>query len=142
MDMLKLKIFSIGKTKEPWLEDATTLYLQRLQAFMSVEFVCCKDDEQLRSLVEKEKAVLCLDRQGKNVSSEEFCDILYNALESGGSRCSLVIGGPEGLPEALRSRYPLLSFSKLTFTHQIARLILLEQIYRATEIRKGSKYHK
>ena len=63
-------------------------------------------------------------------------------MERGGSRLSFIIGGAEGLPAEVRADATLVSLSRLTFTHQMARLVLAEQIYRATEIRKGSGYHK
>ncbi len=84
---------------------------------------------------------------GVTKSSERFADDIYEWLDVGGSRLSFVIGGAEGLPPELK--YPLqgskpvmISLSALTFTHQFARMLLIEQIYRATEIRKGSGYHK
>jgi len=71
---------------------------------------------------------------------------MYNWLELGGSRLVFVIGGAEGLPHelkyGLKNGHNLLSLSKLTFTHQFARTLLMEQIYRASEIKKGSGYHK
>ena len=67
----------------------------------------------------------------------------FDALEAGGSRVTFIIGGADGLPPALKADPGrLLSLSRLTFTHQMARLLLIEQIYRATEIRRGSGYHK
>ena len=75
-------------------------------------------------------------------SSEDFADLLYDGLDAGGSRMDLCIGPAEGFTEDLRRRARLLSLSKLTFPHQLARLLLVEQIYRAAEIRRGSGYHK
>ena len=106
--------------------------------------------------------VVVLDPRGKMPTSEDFAQDLYDWLEEGGSRLVFCIGGAEGLPPELKSGYvqvpsgsskgkskstkqvqlPLLSLSKLTFTHQFARLLLVEQIYRASEIRRGSNYHK
>jgi 23S rRNA (pseudouridine1915-N3)-methyltransferase len=141
--MHKIKILSVGKTKEPWLEEALAEYLKRLQGMISIEFILAKNDEQLLNLASKESTLICLDPKGEAVTSEQFCDCLFNNLSKGGCRLAFVIGGPEGLPSCLRiGSYPLISFSHLTFTHQIARLILVEQIYRAVEISKGTKYHK
>jgi 23S rRNA (pseudouridine1915-N3)-methyltransferase len=67
---------------------------------------------------------------------------VYKSFEDGGSHVSFIIGGFAGLPDGIRSAYPLLTLSKMTWTHQMARLLLLEQIYRASEIFKGSAYHK
>lgn len=140
--MYKLRIYSVGKTKEEWLESALAEYLKRLQQTAPIEFILAKNDEQLVSSVEKEEAVICLDPAGQMMDSEKFSSFLIKQLEANGSRLAFVIGGPEGLPVALKKKHPLLSFSPMTFTHQIIRLILVEQIYRAIEIDKGSRYHK
>jgi 23S rRNA (pseudouridine1915-N3)-methyltransferase len=115
---------------------------------------------------------ICLDVEGKPLDSFKFSDLTFNSIERGGSRVCFVIGGAEGLPPELRpptSRYrgassttgggskgggsksqrgvdagpiQFISLSKMTFTHQMARVLLAEQIYRASEIRRGSSYHK
>lgn len=140
--VLKLKILSIGKTKEKWLIDALNEYIKRLQPFASIECIWVKDDAQLEELCKKESHLICLDPKGVLLTSEEFASFLFKQWEIGGSRLSLVIGGPEGLPSGIRQKSNLLSLSPLTFTHQMTRLIILEQIYRAFEIDKGSQYHK
>lgn len=139
--MLKVKVLSIGKTKEKWLEEALQEYLKRLSPVLTIEFLLYKTNTQLEAQAAKENCIICLDPNGKMVSSEEFAAILISNLEKGGSKIAFVIGGPEGLPISLKEK-PLISFSKMTFTHQICRLILVEQIYRAIELQKGSKYHK
>lgn len=110
---------------------------------MPIEWIFAKNNEQLEQLVEKEPSFIALTPTGKEMTSEVLSHNLYQWLEKCGSRLSFVIGGAEGLPPFFANNaYQCLSLSKLTFTHQIARLILLEQIYRATEIHKGSEYHK
>ncbi len=112
---------------------------------------------------EKGHTVILLDPMGKMKTSEQFSEDMYDWLDRGGSRLSFVIGGAEGLPPELKydfggsggknakgggggggggSRFQLLSLSTLTFTHQFARTLLMEQIYRASEIKRGSGYHK
>lgn len=140
--MYRIRLISVGKTKEEWLDEAIQEYLRRLQPLASIELLWAKNDEQLMVLAEKDSAVICLDPQGKMMDSSRFSSFLMKELEKGGARLTFVIGGPEGLPEIMRSRYPLVSLSPMTFTHQIARLILIEQIYRAFEIARGSPYHK
>lgn len=140
--MIRIKILSIGKTKERWLEEAIGEYLKRLTGVVSIEFILAKDNEQLISLVAKERGIICLDPEGKMVGSEEFSQLFYKQLEEYGARLTFVIGGAEGLPQALREGYFKLSLSRLTFTHQISRLLLVEQLYRAVEIAKGSNYQK
>ncbi len=141
--MLKCKIFSVGKTKEKWLEMAIEEYVKRLQNTLSFEFVWAKDDEQLERLVEKEAlSIFCLDVSGKTMDSESFSQYVVDQFQKGGTKLSIVIGGAEGLPPYMKKKYPLISLSPMTLTHQCTRLILVEQIYRAFEIARGSKYHK
>lgn len=139
--MHKIKILTVGKTKEDWLEDAMSEYLKRLKPVADIEFHMAKNDQQLQNWAEKENILVCLDAAGALMDSEGFSHFLLDHLQKGGSRLSFVIGGPEGLPECLK-KFPLISLSPMTFTHQMARLILIEQIYRAFEIAKGSQYHK
>ena len=109
------------------------------------DFVWTKDDQQLLTLVQKEPCIVCLDPQGKTFGSEEFSDFFDSQCIKGGSRLAFVTGGAAGLPLELKSSSissPLFSLSRLTFTHQITRLVLIEQIYRALEIKRGSPYHK
>ena len=159
---MKVNIRIVGrKTSEPWLEEGVQMYETRLQSSnVDVETTWHKDNTALLKGVEadqnKQHAVVLMDPLGKATTSEVFADKLYDWLEQGGSRLSFVIGGAEGLPPELKypssygkngkqnaaTSYPLISLSALTFTHQFARLLLIEQIYRASEIRKGSGYHK
>lgn len=139
---MKLRIYSVGKTKEAWLEEAISEYLKRLQNIVSIEFIWAKSDEQLIALTDKEPLLICLEASGRMMDSEQFSDFLMKQFETGGARLAMVIGGAEGLPDKLKKEHPLISLSPMTFTHQIVRLILVEQIYRAFEIAKGSKYHK
>jgi 23S rRNA (pseudouridine1915-N3)-methyltransferase len=139
--MIKLKILSVGKNKEAWLDLAIEEYIKRLSQIIQFEFVWAKNDEELVALVKKEPMAICLDAAGKPMTSEHFADFLHAKVQEAHSRLAFVIGGAEGLPPALK-QYPLMSLSPLTFTHQMARIILIEQIYRAFEIAKGTKYHK
>ena len=140
--MLKLKIFSIGKTKESWLEDALQEYIKRLKPFMTIEWIWAKDNSQLTEYASKELTVICLDPEGELLTSQRFASFFDLSWQKGGSRLAIVIGGAEGLPSPLKIKYPLISLSRLTFTHQMTRLILIEQLYRSIEISKGSNYHK
>lgn len=140
--MLKLKIISIGKTKESWLEDALNEYLKRLKPYMSVEWVWAKDDTHLVELSRKESSTIGLDPAGQLFTSDKFATFMEECWEKGGSRVTFVIGGAEGLPPDFKKEFTLISLSPMTFTHQMTRLILIEQLYRAVEIKRGSKYHK
>jgi len=148
---LDVRIRMVGRKNggEAWLESAYSMYDTRLKpSGLSVTTQYHKSDGELIKGVEADEAknhkVILLDPLGKLCTSEEFSESMYNWLEEGGSRLTFVIGGADGLPPDLKEgrRKGLLSLGKLTFTHQWARVLLAEQIYRASEIRKGSGYHK
>jgi len=140
--MFKIRIISVGKTREEWLKAGIEEYTKRMTNAVEVTWVLAKHDNQLESLAIQEEGLVCLDPAGKTLTSEQFSDFLLSELELRGSKMSFLIGGAEGIPESIKQNAPLISLSKLTFTHQMTRLILLEQIYRALEIAKGSSYHK
>jgi 23S rRNA (pseudouridine1915-N3)-methyltransferase len=153
---MKINIRIVGRksASEKWLEEACSMYQTRLKpSNLEVETTWHKDDDGIIKGVEsdysKGHGVVLLDPLGKPRTSEQFSNDIYNWLDQGGSRLSFVIGGAEGLPKELKDVEPpggarsnLLSLSSMTFTHQFARMLLIEQIYRASEIRKGSGYHK
>ncbi len=141
--MYKIKIITIGKSKEKWLQDALEEYTERLKPSITIEWILAKDNEKLKQLLEKVESYICLDPRGKLLSSEQFSDFLIDEFQKKGSRLNFVIGEAEGLtPEIKKGASHQLSLSPLTFTHQLTRLIFLEQLYRAIEIDKGSAYHK
>lgn len=141
--MFKVKIFSVGKTKETWLNTALEEYLKRLQKSMKIEWIFVKNDDELRKTLGTERHFIALDPGGISIDSVRFSTFFYKNLEKQGSRLNFVIGGAEGIPkDILEEASELLSFSKMTFTHQMIRLLLIEQIYRAHMIRAGSDYHK
>lgn len=139
--MALITLYSIGKTKENWLQQACNEYIKRLTPYSKIHLEFFQKDIQLVKAVTNEE-IICLDPLGKEFTSNEFSIFLMKALENSGARLGFVIGGPEGLPSVLKENHPLISLSKMTFTHQCTRLILLEQIYRSFEISKGSPYHK
>jgi 23S rRNA (pseudouridine1915-N3)-methyltransferase len=140
--MLKLKILSVGKTKEKWLEEAFSEYIKRLKPFVQIECLWAKDTAQLIEWVQKESFYLCLDPTGRLLTSEEWATFLHQQWEKQGARLTFVIGGAEGIPLELKQKALLISLSPLTLTHQITRLVFIEQVYRAIEIQKRSQYHK
>lgn len=142
---LQINIHIRGKRTggEEWLNEGYQEYTKRLRPVLALDTIWHKTDAELEAAVFKEKgSVICLDERGKQMTSMEMADVLYKKMEEGGSRMAIVIGGAEGLPSALKKNKELWSLSRLTFTHQWARVLLAEQIYRATEIKKGSGYHK
>jgi 23S rRNA (pseudouridine1915-N3)-methyltransferase len=147
---MKVLIRIVGrKPSERWLEEGVNMYQQRLTKVMELQTEWHKSNSALIQNVEqdlrKEHVVVLLDpSQGKQYKSEDFAEYFYQWMQQGGSRLVFVIGGAEGLPTELldKTDLPKVSLSKLTFTHQMTRLLLAEQVYRAYEIHKGSEYHK
>jgi 23S rRNA (pseudouridine1915-N3)-methyltransferase len=140
--MITIKILSVGKTKESWCEEALAEYQKRLSAVARIEFLWYRDENALEQAILKEKYIVLLDPQGHAVDSFEFTELLFTHITAARSRLAFAIGGPDGFSQKIKINQQLLSLSKMTFTHQMTRLILVEQIFRAFEIRKGSAYHK
>jgi 23S rRNA (pseudouridine1915-N3)-methyltransferase len=137
--VFKVKVLTIGRCKEEWLAEAIREYEKRLHGKLSIEWVLAKDDQQLIEWVSQEKSIIALDPKGELLTSEAWSE----KMGKFGLRLTFVIGGAEGLPpQILKQAQFKWSLSPLTFTHQITRLILIEQIYRALEIERGSQYHK
>lgn len=139
--MFKVKISSVGKSKEPWLIAALSEYEKRLSRQMEIEWIFAKDDA---GLIEKiTPPWICLDPEGEQLGSVGFTKKVQHLFASHGSRLHFIIGGAEGIPKPILEKSAWVwSLSKLTFTHQMTRLILLEQLYRAMQIDLGTAYHK
>jgi 23S rRNA (pseudouridine1915-N3)-methyltransferase len=141
--MFKIKVYTIGKLKETWLEKILAEYTKRLCTSLTIEWNLAKNQSQLDMFLEKETHYICLDPKGHQLTSLAFSQFLFQNLEINGSRLSFIIGGAEGLSSKIKGKASqVISLSLLTFTHQMTRLILVEQLYRAVEIEKGTQYHK
>ena len=161
--MLKINIICIGKIKEKYFTDAIAEYSKRLTAFCKFNIIELNEERiksnspnpsQIAEVLEAEgKRILqkisasdyvtamCIE--GKMLSSEQLSKTLDNVAVIGKSTVDFIIGGSYGLSDEVKSRADLrLSMSKMTFPHQLARMILSEQIYRAFEISTNGKYHK
>ncbi len=156
---MKIKIIALGKIKEKFLKDGVDEFLKRLTPYASVEIVELNPveikDENLTqkaldeeggnilSHIKEDSYVITMEIQGKQLSSEEFAQKINDITMSGVSELTFVIGSSCGISSKVSQRADFkLSMSKMTFLHQFARLILVEQIYRAFKILKGEKYHK
>lgn len=159
---MNIRIIAIGKIKEDYLKNGINEYLKRLQKYAKVEIVELIDsslpDNPNQSDIEKAKNqegdrvlkilkpndfVINLDMNKKEMESPDFANYLSKKFVEGGSRLTFVIGGSYGLSDKLKERAnDALSLSKMTFLHQMTRLILLEQIYRAYKILNNEIYHK
>lgn len=142
---LTTNLIVVGKRNggEEWISSGYAEYEKRLKPIMTLHTTYLKSDDELIQATKSSKGfTIALDEKGKQLTSLEFTEMLYSSFEKGGATVNFIVGGFAGLPAEIRSNYPLISLSKLTWTHTMARLLLTEQIYRATEIRKGSGYHK
>ncbi|OIP81477.1 23S rRNA (pseudouridine(1915)-N(3))-methyltransferase RlmH [Candidatus Peregrinibacteria bacterium CG22_combo_CG10-13_8_21_14_all_44_10] len=139
--MLKITILKTGKLKKEY-EESEKEFLKRLQAFADISVETKKDDDAVARSLDPQTYIIALDIQGKQYSSEELAEIVRDQRDFGKGAITFLIGGPHGFPEDVISKAHLrLSFSKLTFTHQLAYILLLEQLYRSGTILSGKKYH-
>ena len=155
--MVKVKLLVVGTIKEKYFKDAISEYLKRLSRFAKVEIIEVsetkiqtksednvkkEEGERLLKRIDQNEFVILLDLKGDFYSSEEFSSKLNELISKGISPITFVIGGTLGLSEDVRKRANLeISISKMTFTHQMCRVILLEQIYRAFKIINHEEYH-
>lgn len=159
--MINLTVIAVGKLKESYLRDGCGEYIKRLGAFTKINVVeiseerasdnpsqseinniIQKEGERIMAKIPKGSAVIPLCIEGKEYSSPDFSGLIEN-ISMNSSHICFVIGGSFGLSDAVKSagKYKL-SFGKMTLPHQLARMVLLEQIYRAFSISNNSKYHK
>ena len=148
--MLKIQLICIGRLKEKFYIDACAEYEKRLRRFCNFEIIelpetgdIVRDGANMLSRIPSGARVVALCIEGKLHSSEELADCLSECALSGRSRLAFLIGGSDGLSPEVKSRSDLrLSMSPMTFPHHLARVMVLEQIYRAFSINEGGKYHK
>ena len=159
---MKIKVVTVGKLKEKYLKDGIAEYSKRISRFAKLEMIELADEktpdkasesenqkileiegQRILSKVGDRDFVIVLAIEGKTLSSEEFSKQLEEASIKGFSTLTLIIGGSLGLAQDVKKRSNLsVSFGRLTLPHQLMRLVLVEQIYRAFTIQQGSPYHK
>ena len=144
-----IKIICLGKLKETYLKEAQAEYTKRISKYSKIEIIELPDFDDLKKekdLIEKhignKDYIVTLEIEGKSISSEELAKKIDNIYNTN-STITFIIGSSTGLHEDIKkkSNYKL-SFSKLTFPHQLFRIILLEQIYRSFKINNNETYHK
>lgn len=158
---MKITIACVGKIKEKYLTAGIEEFSKRLTPFCKLETLAINEErmpdnpspaekqqvleretQRLLAIIPANSYVILLDVIGKQLSSPDLAAKLDELALAGNSHITFVIGGTFGYTDALRKRANLaLSFSKMTFTHQMIRLLLIEQIYRAFKISRGEKYH-
>ena len=159
---MKIKVVTVGKLKEKYLKDGIAEYSKRISRFAKLEMIELADEktpdkasesenqkileiegQRILSKVGDRDFVIALAIEGKTFSSEEFSKQLEEASIKGFSTLTFIIGGSLGLSSSVKNRANLsVSFGRLTLPHQLMRLVLAEQIYRAFTIQQGSPYHK
>lgn len=145
---MKIKIAWIGKTKEPAIQALTDEYLKRLSRYARVEGVALRDEADLlaqfggRGKGIAKSTLVLMDSRGKELSSEQFAKFLGDYQDRNPLPLVLAIGGADGFSDELKSAaQSIISLGKMTLAHELARVVLLEQVYRAFTILKGHPYH-
>jgi 23S rRNA (pseudouridine1915-N3)-methyltransferase len=144
---VKLKIAWIGKTKDPAIQALTNEYLKRISRYAEVEGLSLTDETALLKLREKSgprpaHTLVLLDAAGKQLTSEEFAHFLENHQDRNPQPVVLAIGPADGFrPQTCAAASAVLSLGKMTLAHELARVVLLEQVYRAFTILQGHPYH-
>ena len=150
-----IKIITVGQLKEKYLKDAVEEYKKRLSKYTNLEIIEIKDEglveekkaielegEKINKYLDNKDYIITLEIEGKQMSSVEFSEKLER-IQIENSNIVFIIGGSYGLSNSIKDKSNLkLSFSKMTFPHQLFRVILLEQIYRSFKIMNNEKYHK
>ena len=159
---MKIRIISVGHIKENYLKEGINEYLLRLKPYVDMEIIEVNDEPvkdspsnsdieivknkegtKVMKFIKNNDYVISLDLNKKELNSPEFAEYLNNKFVLGGSKITFLIGGSYGLSDELKKRAnDAISLSKMTFLHQMTKLILLEQIYRAFKINRNEVYHK
>lgn len=159
---MNIKIIAVGKLKEKYLKQGIAEYLKRLGSYAKVDIVEVADEkapenmsdaemqqvkrkegERILSSIGQDTYVITLEIEGKMLNSEQLAAKMDSLATYGRSKVAFVIGGSLGISEDVQHRSDLaLSFSKMTFPHQVMRLVLLEQVYRSFRIIRNEPYHK
>jgi 23S rRNA (pseudouridine1915-N3)-methyltransferase len=153
---MQIQILQVAETKDSNLKSIEKEYEKRLSSFSKLETISVKasksdnreqaqaeEHSKLISKLNKDACLIALDEKGKNLTSEEFSEFIRKIRDEGQGKAQFIIGGSNGLhPEILKNAEHRLSFSKMTFTHEMIRVFLKEQLYRAFCILAGKRYHK
>jgi 23S rRNA (pseudouridine1915-N3)-methyltransferase len=139
----RIRILAVGKVRKSWVNEGVALYRKRLPGLEIIELkdaTMAREGEAIRACLRPDERLVVLSEEGSTHDSVTFAGQLR---DSGSGRLAFVIGGAEGLDPVLKARASwLLSLSPMTFPHELARLLLLEQLYRALSIQQGGPYHR
>ena len=139
----RIRILAVGKVRKGWVQEGIALYRRRLPGLEIAELkdsTMVKEAEAISAALRPEERLVVLTEEGRTLDSLAFAEQLRG---SGSERIAFVIGGADGLEPALKAQaHWRLSLSPMTFPHELARLLLLEQLYRASSIQQGGPYHR
>lgn len=151
---MKLRVLWVGKSREAWVKEALSDYAGRIRRYSPLELCEVRDEkgaeaeemrrrecERLEKQVPPGAVLVLLDERGEQLDSPGLAAFIGKQRDAGSSDLAFVIGGAYGFSEEFRRRGKLLALSRMTFTHQMVRVFLLEQIYRAFTILNGEPYH-
>jgi 23S rRNA (pseudouridine1915-N3)-methyltransferase len=151
---MKIKILWVGKSRDPWVKDAIDEYAGRIRRYMPLDLIDIRDEkgaeaeemrrrecERLEKQIPLGATLVLMDERGEQMDSPGLAAFVGKQRDSGVGELIFVVGGAYGFSEEFRRRGKLLALSKMTFTHQMVRAFLLEQIYRAFTILNGEPYH-
>lgn len=144
---MKIKVAWVGKTKEPAVQTLTDEYLKRISRYAEIEGISVRDEAELlkwgeRSGMRPAHTLVLLDSRGKQLSSEEFANFLNDQATRNPQPLLFAVGPADGFGEKIRAAAAFtLSLGKMTLAHELARIVLLEQLYRGFAILKGHPYH-
>ena len=156
---MKIKLLSVGKVRNEFIRQGEIEYIKRIQKFNPLQIDYVKEEriiktrkpseiitaegERLLKKIPPRSWVVAMDKNGTLFSSERFAQLVSGVMNKGTAYLLFIIGGTLGLSKTVKNKsHAVISLSKMTFTHEMTRLILLEQIYRSFTILKGKKYHK
>ena len=151
---MKLRVVWVGKNRDPWVKEVVAEYAGRIRRYAPLELSEARDEkgaeaeemrrrecERLEKLVPPGATLVLLDERGEQMDSPALAAFIGKQRDSGTGEMVFAIGGAYGFSEEFRRRGRLLALSKMTFTHQMVRVFLLEQIYRAFTILNNEPYH-
>ena len=151
---MKIKLLWVGKSREPWVKEAVADYAGRIRRYASLELCEVRDEkgaeaeemrrrecERLEKQIPPSATLILLDERGEQLDSAGLAAFVGKQRDCGTGEMVFAIGGAYGFSEEFRQRGRLLALSKMTFTHQMVRVFLLEQIYRAFTILNREPYH-
>ncbi|MSP62920.1 MAG: 23S rRNA (pseudouridine(1915)-N(3))-methyltransferase RlmH [Myxococcales bacterium] len=140
---MKLAVLAVGKLRDAWARDGCEEYRKRIARHLPLEIIEVKDSAALAARVPPRFRLIALDERGREPTSEELAGRLATWMNSGTPGVAFLVGGADGLPADLLARADeKLALSRLTLPHRLARLILVEQLYRALTIVRGEPYHR